>query len=74
MRSVQTAGRTIVFSGTTVVAALAVLLIFPLYFLRSFAYAGIGVVLISMAAAIVVLPALLAVLGRRVNSGHEARS
>src|SRR6516165_4432511 len=70
MRSVQTAGRTIVFSGTTVVAALAVLLIFPMYFLRSFAYAGIGVVLISMAAAVVVLPALLAVLGRRVNSGR----
>jgi putative drug exporter of the RND superfamily len=70
VRSVQTAGRTIVFSGATVVAALAVLLIFPLYFLRSFAYAGIGVVLISMAAAVVVLPALLAVLGRRVNSGR----
>jgi RND superfamily putative drug exporter len=70
LRSVQTAGRTIVFSGTTVVAALAVLLIFPMYFLRSFAYAGIGVVLISMAAAVVVLPALLAVLGRRVNSGR----
>jgi putative drug exporter of the RND superfamily len=69
-RSVQTAGRTIVFSGATVMAALAVLLIFPMYFLRSFAYAGIGVVLISMTAAIVVLPALLAVLGRRVNSGR----
>ena len=68
VRSVQTAGRTIVFSGATVVAALAVLLIFPLYFLRSFAYAGIGVVLISMAASLLVLPALLAVLGRRVNS------
>jgi RND superfamily putative drug exporter len=70
VRSVQTAGRTIVFSGATVVAALAVLLIFPLYFLRSFAYAGIGVVLISMVAAVVVLPALLAVLGPRVNSGR----
>ncbi|HET8806247.1 MAG TPA: efflux RND transporter permease subunit [Gaiellales bacterium] len=70
VRSVQTAGRTIVFSGATVMAALAVLLIFPLYFLRSFAYAGIGVVLISMVAAVVVLPALLAVLGRRVNSGR----
>jgi len=70
VRSVRTAGRTIVFSGATVVAALAVLLIFPMYFLRSFAYAGIGVVLISMAAAVVVLPALLAVLGRRVNSGR----
>jgi putative drug exporter of the RND superfamily len=70
VRSVATAGRTIVFSGATVVAALAVLLIFPMYFLRSFAYAGIGVVLISVAAAVVVLPALLAVLGRRVNSGR----
>jgi RND superfamily putative drug exporter len=69
-RSVQTAGRTIAFSGATVAAALAVLLIFPMYFLRSFAYAGIGVVLISMTAAVVVLPALLAVLGRRVNSGR----
>jgi predicted RND superfamily exporter protein len=45
VNSVRSAGRTIVFSGATVVAALAVLLIFPLYFLRSFAYAGIGVVL-----------------------------
>jgi RND superfamily putative drug exporter len=70
VRSVQTAGRTIVFSGATVVAALAMLLIFPMYFLRSFAYAGMGVVLISVAAAVVVLPALLAVLGRRVNSGR----
>lgn len=70
IRSVQSAGRTIVFSGATVVAALAVLLIFPLYFLRSFAYAGIGVVLISVAAAVIVLPALLAVLGRRVNAGR----
>jgi RND superfamily putative drug exporter len=70
VRSMATAGRTIVFSGATVVAALAVLLIFPLYFLRSFAYAGIGVVLISVAAAVVVLPALLAVLGPRVNSGR----
>jgi putative drug exporter of the RND superfamily len=70
MRSLQTAGRTIMFSGATVVAALAMLLIFPMYFLRSFAYAGIGVVLISVAAAVVVLPALLAVLGQRVNSGR----
>jgi putative drug exporter of the RND superfamily len=69
-RSVRTAGRTIMFSGTTVVAALAVLLIFPLYFLRSFAYAGIGVVLISMIAAVVVLPALLTLLGQQVNSGR----
>jgi RND superfamily putative drug exporter len=70
VRGVRTAGRTIVFSGATVAAALAVLLIFPLYFLRSFAYAGLGVVLISVVAAVVVLPALLTVLGRRVNAGR----
>ncbi|HEY9412074.1 MAG TPA: MMPL family transporter [Jiangellaceae bacterium] len=69
VRTVSTAGRTIVFSGLAVAAALATLLVFPLYFLRSFAYAGIGVVAISAFGALVLLPALLAVLGRRVNAG-----
>ena len=68
VRTVETAGRTIMFGAITVAAALATLLVFPLYFLRSFAYAGIGVVLIAMVSALVVLPALLAVLGHRVNS------
>ena len=67
-RTVATAGRTIVFSAATVAAALAALLVFPLYFLRSFAYAGIGVVAIALAGALVVAPALLAVLGVRINS------
>ncbi|HSA49362.1 MAG TPA: MMPL family transporter, partial [Yinghuangia sp.] len=62
VRTVQTAGRTIVFSAATVAAALAVLLVFPMYFLRSFAYAGIGVVVISALAALFIAPALLAVL------------
>ena len=65
VRTVETAGRTILFSGLAVAAALAALLVFPLYFLRSFAYAGIGVVAIAVAGAIVALPALLAVLGTR---------
>lgn len=69
VRTVRTAGRTIVFSGLAVAAALATLLVFPLYFLRSFAYAGIGVVVISAFGALVLLPALLTVLGRRVNAG-----
>ena len=69
-RTVATAGRTIVFSAATVAAALAALLVFPEYFLRSFAYAGIGVVAIAAAGAMVVAPALLAVLGRRVNAGR----
>jgi putative drug exporter of the RND superfamily len=67
-RAVATAGRTIVFSAGTVAAALAALLVFPVYFLRSFAYAGISVVAVSTLSAIVVLPALLAVLGSRVNA------
>ncbi|MFI7672506.1 MMPL family transporter [Actinophytocola sp. NPDC049390] len=69
-RTVETAGRTIVFSALTVAVALGALILFPLYFLRSFAYAGIGVVLIAMLSAIFVLPALLAVLGHRVNSAR----
>ncbi|MFI6777130.1 MMPL family transporter [Nocardia sp. NPDC050412] len=66
--AVSTAGRTIAFSAATVVAALSALVIFPQYFLRSFAYGGIGVVAISAIAAVVVLPALLAVLGTRTDA------
>ncbi len=66
--AVSTAGRTIAFSAATVAVALAALVIFPPYFLRSFAYAGIGVVLISALAALIALPALLAVLGPRVDA------
>jgi RND superfamily putative drug exporter len=65
---VATAGRTIVFSAGTVAAALAALLVFPVYFLRSFAYAGISVVAVATASALIVLPALLLVLGPRVNA------
>ncbi|MBV8952049.1 MAG: MMPL family transporter, partial [Actinobacteria bacterium] len=69
VRTVQTAGRTVLFSAATVASSLAALLVFPLYFLRSFAYAGIAVVLMQAAGALIVLPALIAVLGRRVNLG-----
>lgn len=70
VRTVETAGRTVAFSAVTVAVSLAALLIFPLFFLRSFAYAGVGVVLVAMLTSIVSLPALLAVLGRRVDSGR----
>jgi RND superfamily putative drug exporter len=66
--AVATAGRTIVFSAGTVAAALAALLVFPVYFLRSFAYAGISVVVVATLSALVVLPAVLALLGPRVNA------
>ncbi|MEU7474431.1 MMPL family transporter [Lentzea sp. NPDC042327] len=70
IRTVQTAGRTIVFSAVTVAVVLSVLLLFPMYFLRSFAYAGIGVVTASMISAVLVLPAVLTVLGPKVNAGR----
>ena len=66
-RSVLTAGRTVTFSALTVAASLGALLVFPLAFLRSFAYAGIAVVALAAVGAVVVLPALLAVLGPRVD-------
>jgi putative drug exporter of the RND superfamily len=69
-RTVATAGRTVIYTAVAVMAALAALLVFPLYFLRSFGYAGIGVVAIAALGALVLLPALLAVLGTRVNSGR----
>jgi RND superfamily putative drug exporter len=69
-RTVATAGRTVIFTAVAVMAALAALLVFPQYFLRSFGYAGIGVVAIAALGALVLLPALLAVLGHRVNAGR----
>ncbi|MFC9294553.1 MMPL family transporter [Streptomyces sp. NPDC057011] len=68
IRTVRTAGHTVVFSAATVSAALATLLVFPPYFLRSFAYAGIAVVAIAAVSAVTVLPALLTLLGHRVNA------
>jgi putative drug exporter of the RND superfamily len=68
VRTVETAGRTVAFSAITVAISLSALLIFPLYFLRSFAYGGIGVLVVSMVISVVSLPALLAVLGPRVDS------
>ncbi|WP_280508255.1 MMPL family transporter [Nocardia flavorosea] len=61
--AVATAGRTVIFSGITVAAALSVLLVFPYSFLRSFAYAGVLVVATAVAGALVLLPAALAVTG-----------
>ncbi|MGM1077845.1 MMPL family transporter [Streptomyces sp. H28] len=69
-RMVSTAGRTVAFSAATVMTALAALLVFPQYFLRSFGFAGVGVVAIAALATLFVMPALLAVLGHRVNSGR----
>ncbi|WP_331767240.1 MMPL family transporter [Embleya sp. NBC_00896] len=65
----NTAGRTVVFSALTLAVSLAAMLVFPQYFLRSFAYAGIPVVLLAAFGALVVLPAALVLLGHRVDKG-----
>jgi RND superfamily putative drug exporter len=66
--TMRTAGRTVLFSALTVMLSLGALLVFPLFFLRSFAYAGISAVLFAVLGALVVLPAALAALGDRVNA------
>ncbi|MBF5000890.1 MMPL family transporter [Nocardia sp. BSTN01] len=68
VRAVQTAGRTVLFSALTVALALAVLSVFDMYFLKSFAYAGVAVVAAAAIASIVILPAALVLLGDRINS------
>jgi uncharacterized membrane protein YdfJ with MMPL/SSD domain len=73
-RTMATAGRTVAVSGITVAAALAGLMIFPEMFLRSMGYGGVATVAVDMLAALTVLPALLAVLGPRVNALAVRRS
>jgi RND superfamily putative drug exporter len=67
-RTVATAGRTVAVSGVTVAVALTSLMLFPETFLRSMGYGGVATVAVDMLAALTVLPALLAVLGHRVNA------
>jgi putative drug exporter of the RND superfamily len=70
--AVATAGRAVVFSGLTVAASLAGLLVFDDPFLRSMAYGGGAVVLIDLLAAVTLLPALLGLWGTRVRPGRAA--
>lgn len=67
-RTLSTAGRTVAFSALTVSAALAGLLVFPQRFLYSMGAGGMLVALFAAAVALVVLPAVLALLGERVNA------
>jgi trehalose monomycolate/heme transporter len=73
-RTVASAGRTVLVSGVTVAIVLASLMLFPETILRSIGYGGVATVLVDMIAALTVLPALLAVLGPRVNSLRIRRS
>jgi RND superfamily putative drug exporter len=68
VRTMVTAGRTVLFSATTVALSMAVLILFPMHFLKSFAYAGVATVAFAAAAAVVVTPAAIVLLGDRLNS------
>ncbi|MGN9808491.1 MMPL family transporter [Micromonospora sp. BQ11] len=67
-RTMATAGRTVLVSGLTIALAMGSLLIFPQAFLRSMGLGGMAAVLVAMLAALTVLPALLAVLGHRIDA------
>jgi uncharacterized membrane protein YdfJ with MMPL/SSD domain len=67
-RTMRTAGRTVLFSAITVAAAMAALIVFDLRFLFSMGYGGVLVALTAALVSLTVLPALLAVLGPRVNA------
>ncbi|GAA1877763.1 MMPL family transporter [Asanoa iriomotensis] len=67
LRTARTAGRTVLFSGLTVAVALAGLTVFPDPFLRSMGIAGTAVVVLDLLAALTLLPALLALFGKRIK-------
>lgn len=71
--TLRTAGRTVLFSAVTVTLALGALLVFPFYFLRSFAYAGIPTALLAAFVSLTFLPALLKVLDHRIEKGRVLR-
>jgi uncharacterized membrane protein YdfJ with MMPL/SSD domain len=66
-RTVATAGRTVLFSATLLMIALAGLLLFPQGFLKSLAYGGLAAVALAALLSLTLLPAILAVLGHRVD-------
>jgi len=68
VRTLQTAGRTVLFSGLTVAISLLSLMVFPQAFLKSMGLGGTAAVLVAMLTSVTILPAMLALLGERVNS------
>jgi len=64
---VKTAGKTVFYSGITVIITLTSLTFFPLMFLKSFGYAGISVVAMAILTALLPFPAILALIGKRID-------
>jgi uncharacterized membrane protein YdfJ with MMPL/SSD domain len=68
VRTMTTAGRTVLVSATTVALSMAALVLFPMHVLKSFAYAGVATVAFAALAAVVVAPAAIVLLGDRLNA------
>ncbi|GAY15239.1 membrane protein [Mycobacterium sp. shizuoka-1] len=68
LRTMVSAGRTVLFSATTVALSMAAMVLFPIYALKSFGYAGVAVVVFASLAAVFVTPAAIVLLGDRLNS------
>lgn len=68
--TLATAGRTVLFSGFTVAAAMSALLVFPQNFLKSLGYGGIAATLVGVVTALTILPAVLLLLGRKIDNGR----
>lgn len=68
IRTMATAGRTVLISATTVALSMAVMILFPMHVLKSFAYAGVATVAFAALAAVVVTPAAIVLLGDRLNA------
>ena len=73
IRTMATAGRTVLFSAMTVALSMVAMLLFPMYFLKSFAYAGVAVVAFAAVTAVVVTPAAIVLLGDRLDSWDVRR-
>jgi RND superfamily putative drug exporter len=71
VRAMQTAGRAVVFSGTTVAIGLLAMIVLPLPFLRSIGYAGMLIPLVSVVVAVTLLPVVLAKFGDRLDWPHR---
>ncbi len=67
VRTIASAGKTMLFSGVAVAVSLLALLVFPIALLHSIAIAGALIVVLTVLAALVFLPALLVLLGRRIK-------
>jgi putative drug exporter of the RND superfamily len=68
VQTMVTAGRTVLFSATIVALSMAAMALFPMAFLKSFAYAGVATVSFAAAAALVITPAALVILGDRLQA------